>query len=638
MCHAGSAGAVAMSENRSSTLSNSLSAALDAVPALPGCYLFRDAAGNVIYVGKAVNLRSRVRSYFQKGASHPPRTAQMVRSAVDVEWMVTDNEVEALILESTLIKKHRPYFNVRLKDDKSYPYVCVTINDPYPRVFFTRRHRLTRDGNLYFGPFTNARAVRDTLRTARRIFGIQSCRPRFTGQERLRPCLYYHLNQCMGPCTGEVDRGEYLRAVRQVCKLFEGRHDEVIRQLSAQMEEAAENLHFERAAALRDRIRAISQLAERQKVFSVDGTDQDVMGVARDGGDVVAHVFFIRAGRLIGQENFTLEADPAEPDASVVEQFLKQYYEGAATIPAEVIIPVQPGDAEAIRNYLTERRGRSVRLTAPVRGGKRKLVEMVTRNAELELKQRVLRGVSDRARAEQACMELAEALGLETPPVRIECFDISNLQGGYVVGSMAVFEDGLPARKEYRHFRVRTVEGQDDFASMREVISRRLANAREGSGRFGELPDLMLIDGGRGQLSAALEAVRESGIEGLSVASLAKKEEEIFLPGSPDPVRLERHSAALRLVQHVRDEAHRFAVTYHRKLRGKGSLASLLDGVPGIGPARRARLVREFGSVEEMRKLTIEDLARAPGMNRTVAAALYARLHSGENGEGAHAA
>jgi len=627
-----------MSDTTPSTADNSLSARLAALPAAPGCYLFRNASGEVIYVGKAVNLRNRVRSYFQKGAAHPPRTAQMVRLAADVEWMVTDNEVEALILESTLIKKHRPYFNVRLKDDKSYPYVCVTINDPYPRVFFTRRHRLTRDGNLYFGPFTNARAVRDTLRTARRIFGIQSCRPRFTGQERLRPCLYYHLNQCLGPCTGEVDRQEYLRAVRQVCKLFEGRHDEVIRHLSSQMEEASESLQFERAAALRDRIRAISQLAERQKVFSVDGADQDVVGLARQGGDAVAHVFFIRAGRLIGQENFALDADPGEPDSSVVEQFLKQYYEGAATIPAEILVPVEPEDAEAIRGYLSGRRGRGVRLTVPRRGEKRKLVEMVTRNAALELKQRVLRGVSDRARAEQACMELAEALGLETPPVRIECFDISNLQGGYAVGSMAVFEDGLPARKEYRHFRVRSVEGQDDFASLREVIGRRLANAREGTGRFGELPDLMLIDGGRGQLSAALEAVRLSGIEGLAVASVAKKEEEIFLPGNVQPVRLDRRSAALRLVQHVRDEAHRFAVTYHRKLRGKGSLASLLDSVPGIGPARRARLIRHFGSVEEMRRLSVEELARAPGMNRAVAAALYERLHEGEDGEGVHAA
>ncbi len=638
MFHAAPEAAFPMSGNRTSTTSESLSSSLAAVPAVPGCYLFRDASGSVIYVGKAVNLRNRVRSYFQKGASHPPRTAQMVRSAASVEWMVTDNEVEALILESTLIKRHRPYFNVRLKDDKSYPYVCVTIDDPYPRVFFTRRHRLTRDGNLYFGPFTNARAVRDTLRTARRIFGIQSCRPRFTGQERLRPCLYYHLNQCMGPCTGEVDRQEYLRAVRQVCKLFEGRHDEVIRQLSSQMEEAAEALQFERAAAIRDRIRAISQLAERQKVFSVDGSDRDVIGLAREGSDVVAHVFFIRAGRLIGQENFALDADPDEPDASVLEQFLKQYYEGAATIPAEVLVPVRPEDEEAIRRYLSGRRGRSVRLTSPVRGEKRKLVDMVTRNAELELGQRLLRGVSDRARAEQACMELAEALGLETPPVRIECFDISNLQGGYAVGSMAVFEDGMPARKEYRHFRVRSVEGQDDFASLKEVIGRRLKNAREGEGRFGELPDLMLIDGGRGQLSAALEAVRESGLEGLSVASLAKREEEIFLPGSAVPVRLERHSAALRLVQHVRDEAHRFAVTYHRKLRGRGSLASVLDGVPGIGPARRSRLVRHFGSVEEMKKLSEDELARAPGMNRTVARELYRRLHPEEREEDASAA
>lgn len=586
----------------------------------------------MLYVGKAINLRNRVRSYFQRSAGHGPRIAQMVRSVADVEWMVTDTEVEALILECTLIKKHRPHFNIRLRDDKSYPYVCVTIEDPYPRVFFTRRPHLKKDKNLYYGPYTQARAVRDTLRTVRRIFGIQNCRQRFTGDERQRPCLYYHLNQCLGPCTGELSRKDYMKAVQQVCKLFEGRHDEIISQLEQSMEEAASDMQFEKAASIRDRIRAISQLAERQKVFTVDQVDQDILGLARQGMDATMHVFFVRKGRLIGQESFSLESSEEEPDASVVQQFIMQYYEGAGAVPAEILAPDQPEDSETIEQWLGARRGRRVRILAPQRGEKKRLVEMVSRNAKLSLEQRLKRGLTDKARGEQACMELGEALGMEVPPVRIECYDISNLQGGYVVGSEVVFEDGLPAKSEYRHFRVRTVKGQDDFASMKEVISRRLARAAEGDHRFEELPDLMLIDGGKGQLSAALQAVEESGQEGFALASLAKKEEEIFLPGCIEPILLPRHSAALRMVQHIRDEAHRFAITYHRKLRGKGSLRSELDGVPGIGPTRRMKLVQYFGSLAEMRSKTADELAKAPGMTRTAAEALHRHLHGENNG------
>ena len=612
---------------------SSLADSLAAVPLTPGCYIYRDAKADVIYVGKAINLRSRVRSYFQKGAQHAARTRRMVAAIHSLEWIVTDTEVEALILECNLIKKHKPYYNVRLRDDKSYPYICVTLGDPYPRVFFTRRPKLNRDGNRYFGPYTDARSVRDTLRTVRRIFGVQSCNYRFTGKEKMRPCLYFHLNQCLGPCTGELSRADYKTAVDQVCLLFEGRHDEILGRTQKQMDAAAENLQFERAAMLRDRMRALERLSERQKVFTTSLVDQDIIGIARGGPDTMIHVFFVRSGRLIGRESFAMESAEGEPGHAVIGQFLKQYYEGAAAIPGEILVPDEPEDADAISAWLTGRRGRKCRVTRPVRGEKRRMVELVSKNAQIALDQQNLRGIADRARAEDACLDLGEALGIEMPPVRIECYDISNLQGGYAVGSMVVFEGGRPAKKEYRHFRIRTVEGQDDFASVKEVIGRRLKRAQDSDDRFADLPDLMLIDGGKGQLAAALEAVADSNEEGIALASLAKREEEVFVPGRPDAIRLPRHTPGLRLLQHIRDEAHRFALAYHRKLRGKGSLHSELDDVPGIGPTRRTRLIRAFGSLEAIRKASRDDLAKAPGMNKTAAARLYERLHGDTNDE-----
>lgn len=601
------------------------------IPISPGCYLFKDGQGQVLYVGKAVNLRSRVRSYFQKGPGHTARITLMVRVVKDVETVLTDTEMEALILESTLIKKHQPPYNVRLRDDKSYPYACVTINDPYPRVFFTRKPHFRPDGNLYFGPFTNVRALRDTLRSVRRIFGVQSCRYRFTGKEKMRPCLYYHLNQCLGPCTGDVSREDYLRAVRQVIAVFEGKTQSILDQYARQMEALAEGLEFERAAALRDRIRAIERINERQKVVSLDAEDQDIIGIARSGGRAVIHAFFIRSGRLIGQENFNLDISEDDLPEVLLEQFIKQYYQATVSMPKEIILPVLPEDALAITEWLTGKRGRKVHLRVPVRGEKKRLLDLVTRNASIALEQQKRAGFATKATGEQACLELAEALGLEMPPVRIECYDISNLQGGYTVGSMVVFEEGIPAKREYRHFRIRSVEGQDDFASMKEMISRRLARGAAGDERFSNLPDLMLIDGGKGQLGAALEAVAESGEEELNLASLAKKEEEIFLPGRPDSIRLPRHSPALRLVQHIRDEAHRFAITYHRKLRGKGSLRSILEGIPGVGPARRACLLKHFKSFANLKQATIEEIASVEGMTRPAAVRVYQQLHS--NGE-----
>ncbi|MCC6483389.1 MAG: excinuclease ABC subunit UvrC, partial [Armatimonadetes bacterium] len=484
-----------------------LSDKLASLPAKPGCYIYKNDKGEVLYVGKAVNLHNRVRSYFQKGAQLHPRTQRLVASVRDMEWIITDTEVEALILECTLIKKYRPFYNIRLRDDKSYPYVCVTTSEIYPRVFFTRRPHLKPDGNRYFGPYTDVRAVRDTLRTVRRIFGVQSCTHRFTGAEKMRPCLYYHLGQCLGPCTGELPPEEYRKAVDQVMMLFEGRQDEILERMNKSMEEAAENLQFERAAAMRDRIKAIQRLAQRQKVFTVEQVDQDIVGIALEGGDAVAHVFFIRAGRLVGRDNFVLDSGDDESPAEILSQFLKQYYEGAAAIPSEILLPEEPADREAILTWLGEKRGKPVRLSVPQRGEKKRLVSMVVENAQTSLEQLKKRGATGRSRSENAVLELGDALDMEVPPVRIECFDISNLQGGYTVASMTVFENGTPAKSQYRHFRIKTVEGQDDFASMREVIGRRLARAKQGDERFSDRPDLMIIDGGKGQLSAALEAV-----------------------------------------------------------------------------------------------------------------------------------
>lgn len=600
------------------------------IPVSPGCYIFRDGQGQVLYVGKAVNLRSRVRSYFQKGTGHTARITLMVRMVKDVETVLTDTEMEALILESTLIKKHQPPYNVRLRDDKSYPYACITINDPYPRVFFTRKPHFRPDGNLYFGPFTNVRALRDTLRSVRRIFGVQSCRYRFTGKEKMRPCLYYHLNQCLGPCTGELSREEYLKAVRQVIAVFEGKTQSILDHYASQMETLAEGLEFERAAAIRDRIRAIERINERQKVVSVDGEDQDIIGLARDCRRAVIHAFFIRTGRLIGQENFNLDISEDDQAEVLLGQFLKQYYQASVSLPKEIILPTLPEDAEAVHQWLTEKRGKKIRLHVPTRGEKKRLLDLVNRNASIALDQQKKTGFATKATGEQACLELAEVLGLEMPPVRIECYDISNMQGGYTVGSMVVFEEGVAAKREYRHFRIRTVEGQDDFASMKEMISRRLARSAAGDERFSNLPDLMLIDGGKGQLKAALEAVAEAGEEELNLASLAKKEEEIFLPGRPDSIRLPRHSPALRLVQHIRDEAHRFAITYHRKLRGKGSLRSVLEGIPGVGPARRACLLKHFETFSALKEATLDEIASVDGMTRPAALRVFQQLHQEE--------
>jgi excinuclease ABC subunit C len=598
-------------------------------PDKPGVYLFRGARGEVLYVGKAVSLRSRVRSYFT--GAQDGKTQALVGRAADVEFIVTGSEVEALILESNLIKEHRPRYNVLLKDDKSYPYLKVTVQEEYPRVFITRTQ--PRDGARYFGPYPSAGAVHKTLRLLKKLFPLRTCRQvRFANG---RPCLNFHIGRCLGPCRGTVDPEEYGALVREVLLFLEGRHADLVRDLTRKMEAAAGNLEFERAAELRDQLRAIEQVLAKQNIVSARREDQDVVALARDGNRGRAIVLEIREGKLLGQHSLALGGVADRTDAEVLVAFLKQYYREAGFIPPEVLLPTPLGaEQDLITEWLGLRRGARVRLHVPRRGHRRELVRMAEKNAALAREQMRFERSADAALA-----ELAALLGLEEPPVRLEAFDISNIQGAQTVGAMVVFEQGRPARDEYRRFRVRGSTAADDYAAMREVVGRRFSRGREENeliasgrmssreGRFHRLPDLVLIDGGKGQLNAALEAIRDAGFDGIPVFGLAKEEEQVFAPGRPDPLPVPRDSQALYLLQHLRDEAHRFAVDYHRRARSREGLRSLLEEIDGIGPARRRALQQAFPSLDVLKAATVEELAAVPSMNRKAARAVYDYFH-----------
>ena len=603
------------------------------LPAGPGVYLYRDAAGRVIYVGKALSLKNRVRSYFQAGGRHLPKTRHMIEKIADLETIVTDSEVEALILEQNLIKEHRPRYNVFMKDDKSYPYLKVTTGEDFPRLFITRRH--VRDGSRYFGPYTRVGAVHETLRLLKRLFPFRSCRQREL-PKRERPCLNYHIQRCLGPCCNIVDQDGYRLMVQEVCLFLEGRQDDLIRRLTTRMEEASEKLEFERAAELRDQIQALREVTGKQKIVSGRFEDQDIAAIARGCDEALAMVFFVRSGKLNGREHFVLKGTDGLSRQAVMAAFLKQYYNGAEFIPAEVLLAdgVEAEEAALIETWLSGRKGSRVRLKAPARGEKKKLVEMVAKNALISMEQLLADERAGREREAEALAELAGALGLPASPSRLECFDISNTQGRDSVASMVVFEEGKPAADQYRRFKVRTVEGPDDFASMYEVLRRRFDRAAQerelvGAGRmssreakFYRLPDLVIVDGGKGQLAAARRAMRETGFDGIPAFGLAKEEELLFGEGLREPVTLPRDSKALHLVQRLRDEAHRFALAYHRKLRGKTTLKSLLDEVEGIGPARRRALQQAFGTLQAVEQASLEELAAVPGMNKKAARAV----------------
>ncbi len=599
-----------------------ISEQLERVPTVPGVYMMRDAAGKIIYIGKAKVLRNRVRSYWHVSAQQIPKTRRMVAQVDKIDWITTNSELEALLLENELIKQHKPHYNILLKDDKRYPYIKVTWNEDFPKVFFTRQMR--RDGGKYFGPFSSAWAVRETLELLRKRFPYLTCNRTITGEDE-RACLYYHIKLCGAPCIGAQSREAYRATIQQLMDFLDGKGAaQTLEQIRGEMAEAAENLEFERAAALRDQLVALEKIAEKQNIISTAGGDQDVIAFARENGDACVQVFYIRGGKLIGREYVVLEGTDEEADEQIMEQFVQQFYDDAVNVPPEILLESNLDEGRIIEQWLRSKRGADVVLHVPKRGNKRDLVDLAHANAVETLTALRAQWQSEAHRQTDAVADLQDALNLAEPPMRIECYDISHAQGTDVVGSMVVFEKGVPKKSDYRKFKIKE-DKNDDFANMREVLYRRLSNwhdaqKKPGGDKWGLLPSLIVIDGGKGQLSAAWTVVKEFNLEDvLPVIGLAKREEEIFMPGVKEPLLLERGSPALHLLQRVRDEAHRFAVSYHRQLRSKRGLASSLEEIPGVGPKRRARLLKTFGSLDAIRAASLDDLAAVPGMTRQAA-------------------
>jgi excinuclease ABC subunit C len=593
---------------------------LASIPARPGVYLMKGEADEVLYVGKAVNLRNRLRSYFQSSATHSPRVLRLVDNAADLDFFVTDSELEALILECNLIKRHRPHYNVRLKDDKRYPYIKITWQEDFPRVNVVRR--MLADGARYFGPYTSSAAMRQTLALLRRIFPYLTCKRKITGSDE-RSCLYHHIGRCLAPCIGAVSKDDYRDMMQQVCLFLEGKGEEVLASLRQRMETAAENMEFERAANLRDQIDAVERVIERQRVVSASLVDQDAIAIAREDGEVCTQVFFVRSGKLVGHEYFLMEGGGDVEEPEILSSFLKQFYNHAAHVPPEILLPAEIEENQVIERWLTERRGGKVSLRVPRRGQKRKLLEMVEENARETLSHLLAREQIERTRALSGVNDLQTQLGLQGPPRRIEAYDISNIQGVAATGSMVVFAAGAPAKSEYRRFKIRAAQGPDDYAMMQQVLRRRFRRAaaeeRETQGSWAQIPDLIVVDGGKGQLNAALEVLAEQGLEGVPIIGLAKAREEIFTPAESEPVVLPRDSEALHLLQRLRDEAHRFAIVYHKAVRRSQSLSSILEEIPGIGPRRRRALLKRFTSLDAIRKASLEELSSVEGMNENMA-------------------
>ena len=612
-----------------------LEATLKGLPDRPGVYLMKDDRGDVVYVGKAQSLRNRVRSYWQKAT--PAGEIHRIRSVIDrvteVEYTLTDSVSEALLLESNLIKRFKPRFNVRLKDDKSYPYIKVTLGDDFPRVERTRK--LPNDGSRYFGPYASATSVDESMNLVRRLFPFRTCTIEIKDGERAlqRPCLLYHIKKCQGPCIQAISKDDYRADIAQVELFLEGRQETLVTALQREMAAAAERTDYETAAALRDKIRAIERTMESQKMAAFARTELDLVGLARQDNQAAVQLFAIRAGKLVGRDVFLLEAMREASDDEVVASFIEQYYARATSIPREVYLPTLSDDVADLEAFLADRRGGPVHLKLAQRGEKRELMALATRNAAETLAKEQARWLVDQGKTLAALEELAEALGLPGPPARIECYDISNFQGSESVGSMVVFEEGKPRSGEYRRFRIKTVEGPNDFASHQEVLRRRFRASRigqEGSEeeRRWAMPDLVVIDGGRGQVAAAKVVLDELGLHDLAMVGLAKEREELFLPGRADPVVLAATSPALYLVQRLRDEAHRFAITYHRDLRAKRTVRSAFDDLPGVGPKRKRELLKVFGSIKRVREAPVEQIAAVPGIGRSLAERIKATLEA----------
>jgi excinuclease ABC subunit C len=601
-------------------ISEKIQGILATLPTKPGVYIMKNAEATIIYVGKAINLRNRVRSYFHADASHDAKTRRLVRDIVDLEWIVVGSELEALILEMNLIKKHRPKYNIRLKDDKRYPYIKVHWGEPFPKVTVTRQ--MVEDGSRYFGPYTSAWAVYQTLDVLRKIFPFLTCDRDITGTD-LRACLYYDIKLCIAPCIGAASQAQYRQMISDLMDFLEGHSEDIVARLQQEMEKAAEQMRFEKAAALRDQLKAIQSIIERQKVvFASDYADSDVLAMARSNGEACVQIFFIRSGKLIGREYFILEGTEDAADSEIMEQFVTQFYTEAANIPQQVMLPEEIEERKIIAQWLRSKRGgEKVEIFVPQQGQPRELVQMASENATETLQALRAQWQADSHRQEQALTELQEALNLPEPPNRIECYDISNTQGTAIVGAMVVFTQGTPDKRLYRKFNIESVVGApDDFASMEEMLTRRFRRWRAGQELAGEpgskpdasfsfLPDLVIIDGGKGQLARAVNVLQRFELfDQVPVVGLAKQREEIFFPFKSEPLLLPRHSQALYLVQRIRDEAHRYGITAHRKKRQKLGMASQLDAIPGIGPARRKALLKHFGSVDKIREATVEEL------------------------------
>lgn len=609
---------------------------LNSVPGQPGCYLMKDQVGKVIYIGKAINLRHRVRSYFHASAQKNPRTSQLVAKIRDIEWIIVKSELEALILEMNLIKENQPFFNVQLKDDKRYPYIKIHWADPFPKVSVTRK--VEKDGSRYYGPYINVWAVNQTLDLLRKIFPYLTCSRTITGEDQ-RACLYFDIQLCTAPCIGRISQEDYREMIKELGAFLNGRTENISARLEEEMLQASADMKYERAAQIRDQLDAIQRIVEDQRIISTRFTDSDVIALADLENDACIQVFFIRGGKLTGREYFLVENIDKTADQDLLAEVIKQFYDQAPTIPPEILLPREIEEAKIIHQWLkSQRGGKKVELVVPRRGEKKKLVAMAAENAASMLKALKTQERSEQERAEGALTDLQSHLNLSAPPLRIECYDISNTQGTALVGSMVVFLDGRPENSHYRQFNIRTVQGPDDYASMDEVLRRRfqrlvLSSAEEGKPgvkpdpSFSALPDLILIDGGKGQLNRAVEVLAEFDLlDTIPIAGLAKRHEEVFLPEEDYPVRFEKDSPGLHLLQRSRDEAHRFAITAHRKRRSKKGLESSLEKIPGIGPSRRQELLKKFHTIQNIRDASLEELSQTPKITLKIAQSIKKHL------------
>ena len=580
---------------------------LKLLPTNPGVYLMKNEQAKIIYVGKAINLKNRVKSYFQSSKNHSPKVKSMVEKICDFEYIITANEIEALILECNLIKKYRPKYNISLRDDKTYPYIKVTLNEDYPTVSITRK--ILKDGAKYFGPYTSAGAVHEVLNLLKKLFQIRSCRQMNTK----RPCLEFHIKRCLAPCTGRVAKSEYREMIKSLCLFLEGRNEVVLKELTNRMQIAAENFQFELAAKLRDQVLAIEKISAKQNII-IGSSDQDIIGIARKADEACIQIFFIRSGKMIGRDHFLLNGTEDETDSALLNAFLEQYYNKATFIPKEILLPAEIENEEILSAWLSQKKNGKVSFGLPQRGVKKEMVLMANDNAVVVLEEQMIKNSAGLEQTVGAMKDLGRYLRMEKELKRIECFDISHIQGSETVASMVVFSNGAPDKQEYRRYKLKSVEGKpDDFKSMQEVVGRRYRQSD------GIMPDLIIIDGGKGQLNSALEIIRALGHYQIPVVGLAKQFEYVFLEGQSEPVILPPNSKALYLIQRIRDEAHRFAITYHRKLRHKRNLVSVLDHIEGVGPTRRKALWDAFGSIAEIKKAKITDLTAVPGISENIA-------------------